>query len=356
MLTLDQLARLIGERVDCGFTVPLLVLRLPDVPQNATLLFHEVARRTVRPADAIAAAPGGNPLAIGMLAPGRAGPLPETGEAVAALRRVTATIMRWTGRRVESGWWPVSSRAEVDAIAMTIGAALERGNRERERRAMLATVGHELRTPLTSIRGYIETLLEGELDPSTARRFLQTARREALRLGRLVEGMLEFSMLDLSTQVAAASCNVVEQINATIDLVAPLAAGRKITIRTELPESAQACIDGDACVHALANLVENAVKYGGERGTVEISCTCEERFVQIAVEDDGDGIAPGELESIFVMGVRGGAPNRSGTGIGLAVVKAIVERAAGEVRVESSALGGARFVLRFQRDNRASAS
>jgi signal transduction histidine kinase len=356
VLTLDQLASLIGERVDCGFTVPLLVLRVADVAQNPTLHFNEVARRTVRPADAIAAAPGGNPLAIGMLAPGRAGPLPETGEAVAALRRVTATVMRGTGRRVESGWWPVSSRAEVDAIALTIDAALERGNRERERRAMLATVGHELRTPLTSIRGYVETLLEGELDPSTARRFLQTARREVLRLGRLVEGMLEFSMLDLSTQSTGASCNVVEQINATIDLVAPLAAGREITIRTELPESAHARIDGDACVHALANLAENAVKYGSQRGTVEISCTCEERFVQIAVEDDGDGIAPGEIESIFVMGVRGGAPNRSGNGIGLAVVKAIVERAGGEVRVESSALGGARFVLRFQRDNRASAS
>ncbi|HEX3458068.1 MAG TPA: histidine kinase dimerization/phospho-acceptor domain-containing protein, partial [Candidatus Baltobacteraceae bacterium] len=69
----------------------------------------------------------------------------------------------------------------------------------RERLAgVLATVGHELRTPLTSIRGYVETLLGGELDPSTARRFLETVRRETLRLGRLIDGMLEFSLLDLS--------------------------------------------------------------------------------------------------------------------------------------------------------------
>ncbi|HZY97315.1 MAG TPA: HAMP domain-containing sensor histidine kinase [Candidatus Cybelea sp.] len=214
-------------------------------------------------------------------------------------------------------------------------------------RAMVATVGHELRTPLASIRGYIETLLDGEFDAPTARRFLETARREALRLGRLVEGMLEFSMLDLSPPPRGGSCNVVEQIHATVEMVAPLAAARCVTIRTHLPESASARVDGDACVHAVANLVENAVKHGSERGTVEVWCGHEEPFVAIAVEDDGSGIAPAHHESIFVMGVGSALPGRSSRGIGLAVVKAIAERAGGDVRVEASALGGARFVLRF---------
>ena len=82
----------------------------------------------------------------------------------------------------------------------------------RAARALLATIGHELRTPVSSICGYIETLLEGEFDPMTARRFLETARREALRLGRLVEGMLEFSLLDLSAGEDRATCDVIEQI------------------------------------------------------------------------------------------------------------------------------------------------
>jgi two-component system phosphate regulon sensor histidine kinase PhoR len=205
-------------------------------------------------------------------------------------------------------------------------------------RAMVATVGHELRTPLTSIRGYIETLLDGDFDAPTARRFLETARREALRLGRLVDGMLEFSMLELSTRRDGAQCNVVEQIEATVDIVAPLAAARFVTIRTHLPESAPARVDGDACVHALTNLVENAVKHGSERGTVEVRCSREERFVQIVVEDDGSG---------FVMGVCSALPGRSSHGIGLALVKAIAEHAGGDVRVEGSSLGGARFVLRL---------
>ena len=214
-------------------------------------------------------------------------------------------------------------------------------------RALLATIGHELRTPLTSIRGYIEALLDGEFDPPTARRFLETARRETLRLGRLVEGMLEFSPLDLSTGEHHAACNAVEQIRATIEMLSPMAAARRVTIRSHLPDAADVLVDGDACVHALANLLENAVKYGNERGVVDVSCVREERFVAIAVDDDGDGIAAEARQSIFVMGVRRDVAGRSGSGIGLAVVKAIAERAGGDVRVEPSTLGGARFVLRF---------
>lgn len=214
-------------------------------------------------------------------------------------------------------------------------------------RALLATIGHELRTPLTSIRGYIETLLEGEFEPATARRFLETARREALRLGRLVDGMLEFSLLDLSAEHHRGRCDVVEQIVATMEMLSPMASARRVTIRTQLPETAFARVDGDACVHALANLIENAIKHGRERGAIDIACVRETPYVAVSVEDDGNGVDERARASIFAMGVRGDTHGRAGRGIGLAVVKAIAERAGGEVYAESSALGGARFVLRF---------
>jgi two-component system phosphate regulon sensor histidine kinase PhoR len=213
-------------------------------------------------------------------------------------------------------------------------------------RAVLPTVGHELRTPLTSIRGYIETVLDGQVDSETTRRFLETARREALRLGRLIDGMLELSMLDLSAPAGGPQCDVVEQIRNTIDMIEPLARRRDVTVRTRLPRSAVARVDGDAYVHALANLLENAVKHGGEHGTVEISSRCVESLVETAVDDDGSGVDPALGQDVFTMGVRG-AGERSGSGIGLAVVRAIAQRASGDVRVESSALGGARFILRF---------
>jgi signal transduction histidine kinase len=226
-------------------------------------------------------------------------------------------------------------------------SSADRAADRRVARAMLATIGHELRTPLTSIRGYIETLLEGEFDPGTARRFLETARREALRLGRLVDGMLECSLLDLSSVQQQCVCNVVEQIRATIEMLSPMAAARRVTIRTRLPDAAHARVDGDACVHALANLLENAVKYVGACGTIEVACVRDEPFVAIVVEDDGPGIPREARESIFVMGVRGTTTREYGRGIGLAVVKAIAGRAGGDVGVEASELGGARFILRL---------
>jgi two-component system phosphate regulon sensor histidine kinase PhoR len=204
-------------------------------------------------------------------------------------------------------------------------------------------VGHELRTPLTSIRGYVETLLGGELDPSTARRFLETVRRETLRLGRLIDGMLEFSLLDLSAQATIASCDAVEQISAVVEMLAPLAMVRGVTIRTSLPESARVRVDGDACVHALANLLQNAIKHGRDGGSVAIACVCDARAVRVSVQDDGDGINPGEREAIFRFGFRG-SHEGDGRGIGLAVVRAIAQRAGGDVCVEPSP-GGARFVL-----------
>jgi two-component system, OmpR family, phosphate regulon sensor histidine kinase PhoR len=210
---------------------------------------------------------------------------------------------------------------------------------------VLATVGHELRTPLTSIRGYIETLLGAELDPCTARRFLETARRETLRLARLVDGMVEFSLLDFSAAPAAALCDAVEQVAATIEMLAPVAARRGVTIRTSLPPTARARIDADAFVHALANLVQNAIKHGREGGIVQITCTRREGDVEIAVQDDGAGIAPQQREAIFRLGFRG-TRECNGNGIGLAVVRAIALRAGGHACVEPSP-EGARFVLRF---------
>jgi signal transduction histidine kinase len=214
-------------------------------------------------------------------------------------------------------------------------------------RAVLPAVGHELRRPLTSIRGYLETVLEGDADPQTTRRFLETAQRETLRLGQLIDGMLALSSLEPAPAPRDLRCDVVEQIRATIDIVAPMARKRDVTLRTRAPKRAIACVDADECIHALSNLVENAVKHGSEHGAVKIGCRRSAAFVEVAVDDDGDGVDPAERTAIFAMGVRGAGTDRTGSGIGLAVVKAIAGRAGGDVRVESSALGGARFILRF---------
>jgi signal transduction histidine kinase len=190
----------------------------------------------------------------------------------------------------------------------------------------------------------LETLLDEEPDPPTSRRFLETARREAVRLGRLVDGMLEFSLLDLSPPDLLAGCDVVETIGAAVDALLPLARRRGMTIRANVPASAYAAIEADACMHALLNLMENAVKYGRDDGSIAIDCVACDTRVRIVVEDDGPGIAAGSEEAIFRLGVRG-ANERPGSGIGLAVVKALVERCGGDVSACTSPLGGARFTV-----------
>lgn len=272
--------------------------------------------------------------------------MPTAMDCRSALGRIAAGMSGATGLTVEMGWTLVRQMECERDVETQISVALERGLRERERYEFFATVGHELRTPLTSIRGYLETLLEGGLDPATARRFLEVARRETLRLGRLVDSMFEFSLLDLSScALGAADCDLSRTVEAACETVRPLAAARGIELRSNSREPTIAALDEDACLQALINLLENAVKFGNENGHVRIGVDVDAPFVRISVEDDGPGIAPADRERIFGLRVRGAQAGRPGTGIGLAIVRMIAERAGGEITVRESALGGAKFEL-----------
>ncbi|MBV8372212.1 MAG: HAMP domain-containing histidine kinase [Candidatus Eremiobacteraeota bacterium] len=218
---------------------------------------------------------------------------------------------------------------------------------DRRHAAILATVGHQLRTPLTSIRGYLDSLLDDELDTATQRRFVETARREALRLGRLVDGILEFSLLDASARGRDSCCDVAEQIRVAVDAVAPLAREHRVTIAVRALRRVVARIDSDSCAHALLNMLDNSVKYCGSGGRVEIACEGDDRIVSVRIDDDGPGVASIERAHIFAFGTRGAGARGKGSGIGLAVVKAIAQRSGGTVCVGDSPLGGARFVLRI---------
>jgi signal transduction histidine kinase len=216
--------------------------------------------------------------------------------------------------------------------------------------AVLPTIGHELRTPLTSICGYLETVLDEDLDAQTSRHFLQTARREAQRLTRLIDALAGGGLA-----AVAGSCDVAAQIRTVVETVAPLARRRLVTVRTTLPMRAIVRVDADECIHALTNLVENAIKHGRSGGSVAILCNAGGDMLTITVDDDGDGVACAHREkgcsekpwsALFETGVRGETQS-DGRGIGLAIVRAIAHRAGGDVAIASSPLGGARFILRL---------
>jgi signal transduction histidine kinase len=353
--------------------VPLLVLRLPEFEriawregkraarrlERATVAaFQTCASRVLRSGDLTAHDPASDVLVIVMAAPSRASRVPSPVDVRAVLERLAAAISLQCGLRVETGW-SMLRRAERD-LDRDIAAALERGARERERYEFFSTIGHELRTPLTSIRGYLETLLEQDVDSRTARRFLQTARREALRMGRLLDGMFEFSLLDLSGEaLIGQTCAVKPQIAQACEVVRPLASARAMTVELTGEANPCAAIDADACLQLLVNLLDNALKYGRDGGLVRVEARAADGEVAIRVDDDGPGISPAERESIFGLRVRGASASaRPGTGIGLAIVKMIAERAGGSVRIADSPLGGARFevTLPLKEDSAARAS
>jgi two-component system phosphate regulon sensor histidine kinase PhoR len=239
---------------------------------------------------------------------------------------------------------------DLDGFDTIIERAIERGARERDRSEFLATIGHELRTPLTSIRGYVETVLDDDVDPATARRFLEIVRSETLRLGRLVEGMLEFSLLDLTADARVGVCDLASTIRAAVDALAPVAAQAGVAVHARHEPETLARVGSDACMHALLNILENAVKYGRAGGRVFVYVERDACGLCVVVDDDGPGIEPAERERIFEHGARGArAGERTGNGLGLSIVRTLVERAGGCVSAASSPLGGARFVVRFAR-------
>jgi signal transduction histidine kinase len=359
LICAGDLTALLAQALDARRCVSLLILRWADLGSHGTdqleraaiSAFTNAARQIIRDGDVLAHDPGADWFAIAMMAPSRDGAWPAIPDARAVLERVAATISLSLGRRMETGWWAVTQTGETEDFHAMMKRALERGARERERYEFLATVGHELRTPLTSIRGYLETLLDSEIDPAAARHFLETARSEALRLGRIVDGMLDFSLLDLSVAGSTtAQSHVATMVEAAIQVLAPIASDAGIAIQFVHRDAGVARIDPDACMRALVNLVENGIKYGRRGGNVVVSTRPAGRYIRICIDDNGPGVAPEERESIFEHGVRGRAAQLGGgTGIGLSVVRAIVQRVAGSVHVERSPLGGARFVLRLPR-------
>ena len=343
--------------------VPILVIRLPDLEatawkrgrtaarrleRRAALAFRKAANRVLRAADVLGHAEQSELFLIALLDPAREkSTVPSPTDCRNALRRITVALHDATGLRVENGWTIIRSLEGDRDLAQVVAEALERGARERERYDFFSAVGHELRTPLTSIRGYLETLLDEDLEPESARRFLEVAHAESLRLARLLDGMFEISLLDARAMGANdEASDVASGIRSAVEIVLPAARARGVTVYVRA-SAALAQVGADHLIQMIVNLVDNAIKHGRERGTVVISSEVEDgEFIGIAIDDDGPGVVPQERERIFAFSERG-STSAEGTGIGLAFVRMMAERIGGDVSVSGSRLGGARFVLRL---------
>jgi len=224
---------------------------------------------------------------------------------------------------------------------------------ERLRSDFVANISHELKTPVTAVQGFAETLREADdTSPEDVREFAAIIHREASRLARLIDDLLELSRIE-----SGAGKPVREPVDLTeVALLvvkrhrpAAEAAGMEL----EGPARGPVPVRGDA--HELekmvSNLVDNAIKYGRPGGQVEISVRRDGREAVLAVADDGPGIAPQDVPRVFERFYRGDksrSPRHPGTGLGLAIVKHVAGVHGGTVEV-SSRPGQTVFTVRLPR-------
>lgn len=230
--------------------------------------------------------------------------------------------------------------------AMAAGLAHSRGLE----RQFLMSVSHDLRTPLTSIRGYADAITDGTApEPADAARVISS---EAQRLSRLVGDLLDLARLDAHEfTLDLRPLSVAEVVTDTAEGFRPTAeaAGVHLTV-TEPDRTVASLIDPDRLAQAIANLVENGLKYATSALIVETRVGAGGE-VMVQVGDDGPGIAPAELAEVFErLYVTDRRPRRhvGGTGLGLAIVRELITGMGGRVWAESPSLPdghGARFVI-----------
>ena len=229
---------------------------------------------------------------------------------------------------------------------------------EEMRADFVANASHELRTPLAALSGFIDTLQGPARDDAKSReRFLTIMHAQATRMARLIDDLLSLSRVELSAHVRPdTSIDIVPIIRQVADVLEPLARERGVAVEIDLPERPVAIAgDREELLRLFENLVENALKYGASGGKVIVSLTSATTGegapeIRVMVRDFGPGIAPEHLPRLTERFYRvdvGDSRAQGGTGLGLSLVKHILNRHRGRLLIESVPKHGATFTACF---------
>jgi signal transduction histidine kinase len=220
---------------------------------------------------------------------------------------------------------------------------LERDQMQRE---FVANVSHELRTPIAAIKGFAETLRRGGLNDKRNRLgFVKIIEAHAERLHLLVEDLLVLSAIESGKFSAfPAPVNLRGFVSGYLESIAPLIDRKKSSLIVEVPEAIELWADPKHLAQVFQNLVDNALKYGKMEGTIAIRARLEGKSAHIEVADDGQGIKPEELPQLFTRFHRCQATKATqGWGLGLYIVRLLIEGAGGRIWAESEPGKGATF-------------
>jgi two-component system phosphate regulon sensor histidine kinase PhoR len=243
---------------------------------------------------------------------------------------------------------PVFEKGIVSGCLLVIHDMTEIRKLETMRRDFVANVSHELKTPLTSVKGFLETLLEGALeDKENSRHFLIIMQDHTERLNKLVDDLLSLSHLESKEIFLKKDIfNFYQQVTKVITNCGAQLQKKNIEIKNELPANLLINADKDKIEGVVTNLIDNAIKFNKEKGNIRIYSQDEESSIKIIIEDSGIGIPEKDILRIFERFYRvdkARSRELGGTGLGLSIAKHIVELHEGTIGLESVEGLGSKF-------------
>ena len=224
---------------------------------------------------------------------------------------------------------------------------------EKQRRRFVSDASHELKTPLASIRLLSDSIVQSEnMDAETVREFVTDIGQEAERLQRTTEKLLSLARLDDDVQVVPVPVDVKQVAVDAMVFLRPLADERHVRMKTELPDGCVVMATVDDMFHIIFNLMENAIKYNVEGGSVFLSLHSDDTNVRFAVEDTGIGIPEEDMFNIFSRFYRvdkARSREAGGSGLGLSIVHDAVKTHGGTITVGQNKPQGSVFAVSFPR-------
>ena len=245
---------------------------------------------------------------------------------------------------------PLAGPSEVAEMGTAFNEMASEIQRSRgSEQAFLADISHELRTPLTSIQGFAQAIVEGEARGDAVSHVAEIIHREARRLVRMVEGLLQVARLESGAQSMAREdvvpARLLESAVAALEVQAKDAGVSFDVAGAEALPSLRG--DPDKLAQLFLNVLDNAVKHSPRGTTVQVRGSRDDGVVIVRVRDSGSGLPQGAQTRLFQRFYRGENAQRDGAGLGLAIAQAIAQAHGGSIRASNVEGGGAEFAVRL---------